>query len=130
AAAWKVSVSDMASALLADEYDPVGRAGHGSADVDQIALRVDLLHAKGGLRVTLVAIMAGHLLSLDYTRGVRTRSDRTRLAMLRAAVRTAAAGETVTLHDALEAATLRRTGHLHPLAQLEDPDGDRVAHGV
>src|SRR5512132_3478391 len=76
----------MASALLADEHDPVGRAGDRAADVDQVALRVDLLDPEVRLGVTLGAVVARHLLALDDARRVRAGSDGARATVLRVAV--------------------------------------------
>src|SRR5690349_24413761 len=70
AAASKVMFSAMGSALLADEHDPVRRAGHCAADVDQVALRVHPLDAQAALRVALGAVVTGHLLALDHARRV------------------------------------------------------------
>ena len=74
--------------------------------------------------------MARHLLALDDARRVRAGADGARLTMLGVAVRVRAPVETVTLHDALEAVTLRGAGDLHDLARREDVDLDQVAHLV
>src|SRR6476661_5854640 len=47
--------------------------------------------------------------------------------MLRVAVRVRSTAEAPALHDSLKTATLRGAGHLHPLADLEDLDGDGLA---
>ena len=68
---------------------------------------------------------ARHLLALDDARRIRAGSDRARPAMLRVAVRVRTAAEAPALHHALEAATLRRAGHLHRARRREDADVDR-----
>src|SRR5437879_8309602 len=71
--------------------------------------------------------MARHALSLDDARGVGARGDRARLAVTCVAVRLRPAPEVMAVHHALEAAPLRHPRDLHPLARLEDRDGDRLA---
>src|SRR5512132_2235159 len=117
----------MASALLADEDDPVGRAGDRAADVDQVTLRVDLLDPEVRLGVTLGAVVARHLLALDDARRVRAGSDGARATVLRVAVGVRAAAEAPALHHALEAASLGRPRDLHLVAGSEDPHRDLVA---
>src|SRR5688500_13796759 len=117
----------MSSALLADEHDPVRRAGDRAADVDQVPLRIDLFDAEVRLRVPRSAVVPRHLLALDDARRVRAGSDRARTPMLRVAVRVRAAAEAVALHYALEAAPLRRPRHLHLVARGEDVHVDDVA---
>src|SRR5215208_2028929 len=119
-----------ASALLADLHDPVRRAGDGAADVDQIALRIDLFDAQVGLRMPLVAVLTRHRLPLDDTRRIGTRSDGAGTAMLRVAVRVRTTARLVALHDALEPAALRRAGDLHLIADREHPDVHDVANRV
>src|SRR4029079_7926576 len=116
--------------LLANDDDPVRRAGDGAADVDQIALRVHLLDPQADLGVPLRAVVTRHLLALDDAGRIRAGSDRAGATMLRVAVRVRPAAEAPALHHALEAATLRRAGDLHLLARREDRDVDLVADGV
>src|SRR5262249_30250571 len=73
--------------LRADDHDAARLPSDGSADVDQVALRVDLFDAKMRLRVALVAEVTRHTLAFDDPRGIRARSDGTRPAVLRIAVR-------------------------------------------
>src|SRR5215471_10011173 len=79
AAAWNegVVVSAMRESLrlLSDDHDAARLPGDGPADVDQIALRIDLLDAEMRLRVTLVAVVARHALALDDARRIRARSN-------------------------------------------------------
>ena len=86
---------------------PFVGTGDRAADVDQVALRVDLLDAKVDLRVALGAVVSGHLLALDDARRIGAGSDGARTTVLRVAVRVRTAADAVALHDALEAATLR-----------------------
>src|SRR5215210_6252423 len=74
AAASNVVVSAMcrASALLTDLHDPVRRAGNGTADVDQIALGIDLLDPQVRLRVAGIAVLPRHRLALDDARRIGT----------------------------------------------------------
>src|SRR5690606_37552709 len=66
---------------------------------------------------------------LDDPGGVRTGTDGARRPMnTGGAVRCAAASETVTLHHALETATLCPAGDLDASADLERIDGDLIAH--
>src|SRR5829696_342994 len=116
--------------LLANDDDPVRRAGYGAADVDQIALGVHLLDPQADLGVPLGAVVTRHLLALDDARRIRAGSDRARAAVLRVAVRVRSTAEAPALHHALEAATLGRAGDLHLLARREDRDVDPVADGV
>src|SRR4051812_10572114 len=117
----------MDSVLLPDDHDAVRRTGDRTADVDQVALGVDLLDAKPDGGVAMIAHVAGHLLALDDARRIRAGSDRAGLAMLRVAVGVRSAVKAVALDDALKAAALRRAGDLHELARLEDVDLDDVA---
>src|SRR3989441_3705375 len=71
--------------------------------------------------------MARHALSLDDARGVGARGDRAGLAVARVAVRLRPTPEVMAVHHALEAAPLCHPRDLHPLARLEDGDGDRLA---
>src|ERR687889_258225 len=102
-------MSSRASALLADEHDPVRRTGDRPADVDQVAFGIDSLDPKVRLRVARVAILARHRLALDDARRIGTRPDGAGPAVLRVAVRVRTTTSLVALHDALEAAPLRRT---------------------
>src|SRR5205085_1514713 len=116
--------------LLLDEDDPVRWPRHRAADVDQVALRVDLLDAQSDLRVLLRAVMARHFLALDDARWVRARSDRPGLPVPRIAVRVRTAVESVALHDTLKATALRRTHDLHDLARDEHVHLHRIADVV
>src|SRR3984957_20446571 len=118
------NVSATGSALLTDDDDPVLGTSHRAADVDEMALRVDLLDPEMSLRVLLVAVVTGHLLALDHARRVGARSDRTGPAVLRVTVRVRSAAKRPALDDALEPAALRRARHLHLVAHGEDPDID------
>src|SRR5438128_8660275 len=106
--------------LLMNDNDATGRAGNGAADVDQVAIHVELLDAEMRLRVTRRAVVARHLLALDDARRIGAGSDGARATMLRVAVRVWSAAEAVTLHDALKPAALRRPGDLHRIADGED----------
>src|ERR1700722_655549 len=123
------NVSATGSALLTDDDDPVLGTGHRAADVDEMALRIDLLDAKMSLRVLLVAVVTGHLLALDHARRVRARSDRARTPVLGVTVRVRSAAKRPALDHALEPASLGRPGHLHPVTHGEDPDIDRRHDG-
>src|SRR5215470_19460674 len=94
--------------LLADDHDAARLSGDRAADVDQVALRVDLLDAKVRLRVALVAVVARHALALDDARRIRAGSDRAGTTVLRVAVRVRTTARLVALHDALEPTALRR----------------------
>src|ERR671930_1594852 len=110
--------------LFADGHQTVHRAGDGSAHEQKIALNVDLDDTQADLGEIARAHVPGHPLTLDDARRVGTRRDRSRLAMPRVAVRLGTAAEMMTMHDALEAATLRHTADLHPIAFGENGDGD------
>src|SRR5690349_21309665 len=116
--------------LLPHDDDAVGRTGNGATDVDQIAIRIDLLDAEVSLRVTRRAVVARHLLALDDARRIRAGSDRARTTVLRVAVRVRTAADAVALHDALESATFRRSRHLHRVADGEHVDLDDVADRI
>src|SRR6185437_4901876 len=116
----------MTLTLLPYEENAVRRTGDRAAQIDQVALDVDLLDPEIRLCVPLGAVMTGHLLALDHARGIGARSDGARPAMLRVAVRVRSAAKAPALHHALEAATLAGAGDLHPLANLEDLDRDRL----
>src|SRR5262245_39728766 len=79
AAASNVVVSVIALPLLPDEHEAVRRTGHRAADVDQMPLRIDLLHAEIDLCVSRRAGVARHALSLDHARRVGTGAHRARL---------------------------------------------------
>src|SRR3954467_5280091 len=74
-AALMVVFSAIDLGLLLHEDDAVRRAGDRAADVDQVSLCIDLLDAKVSLRVTMIAVMARHLLALDHARWIGARSD-------------------------------------------------------
>src|SRR5688500_2368730 len=130
AAAFMVVFSAIRLALLLHEDDAVGRTSYRPADVDQIALGVDLLDAEMSLRVTMVAVMTGHLLALDHTRRIGARPDGARPAVLRVAVGVRSAMETMALHDALETAALRRARDFHLIAGSKDVHRHLVAEVV
>src|SRR5262249_26482877 len=134
AAAWNegVVVSAMRESLrlLADDHDAARLPGNGSADVDQIALRVDLLDAKMRLRVALVTEVARHALALDDARRIGARSDGAGTPVLRVAVRVRTTARLVALHDALKAVALRGAGDLHRIADGEHVDLHEVADVV
>src|SRR5512141_860866 len=124
AAAFIVVVSAISLCLLLHEHDAVGRAGYRTTDVDQVALGIDALDAKMRLRVTMRAIVSGHLLALDDARRISARSDRSRPSVLRVSMGVRTAAKAVTLHDSLESASFRSTGHLHLIARRKDSNGD------
>src|SRR5215216_5058098 len=132
APAWNVVLSAMRSSLslLLHDDDAVGRTGDGAADVDQVAIHVDLLDTEMGLRVTRRTVVAGHLLALDDSRRIGAGSDRPGTTVLRVAVRVRTAANAVALDDALKAAALRRAGDFHRVTNREDIDLDRVADAV
>src|SRR5947209_8040371 len=99
--------------LLPDDHDAAGLPGDRTADVDQIALHVELLDAEIGLRVALVAIVARHGLALDDARRIGAGSDGAGTTVLRVAVRVRTTARLVALDDALEPAALRRARDLH-----------------
>src|SRR5687768_7188415 len=107
-------------ALLLHEYDAVRRTGDRTADVDQVALGVDLLDAEVSLRVAVIAVVTGHLLALDHTRRIGAWSDRSRTAVLGVSMRVRSAVKAVALHDALEPAALRCASDLDLVAGGED----------
>src|SRR5512146_3099618 len=74
------------SALLPYDHDAARLPGDRAADVDQIAIRVDLLDAEMGLGVALVAIVARHALALDDARRIGARPDGTGTTVLGVAV--------------------------------------------
>src|SRR4051812_46145279 len=82
AAAWNVVLSAMRVllTLLLHDDDSTGFTGDRAADVDQVAFGVDLLDAKMSLRMTMIAVVARHLLSLDDAGRIGSRSDGTRTA--------------------------------------------------
>src|SRR5512138_566967 len=92
--------------LLLHENDAVRRTGNRAADIDQVALCIDLLDAEMSLRVTMIAVVSGHLLALDDARRISAGSDRPGTTVLGVAVSVRSAAEAVTLHDALKSATL------------------------
>src|SRR5213075_2373595 len=102
--------------LLADDDDAARLPGDRSADVDQVAFRVDFLDAQVRLRVARVAVMSWHLLALDDARWIGAGSDRAGPAVLRVAMRVRTAVDAVALHDALEAAALTGAGDFHLVA--------------
>jgi hypothetical protein len=98
-----------------------------AADVDQVALGIDLLHAQVHLRVPLGAVVARHLLALDDARGVGARVEME--PGLRCFVLPCVLGpppKPVALHHALEAAALRRAGDLHISPTVKMSTVDRV----
>src|SRR5262245_36909832 len=116
--------------LLAHDHDAARFAGDRAADVDQVALRVDLFDAKVRLGVALVAEVARHALALDDAGGIGTRSDGAGTTVLRVAVGVGTTTRLVALHDTLEASALRGAGDLDGLADLEDVDLHHIADAV
>src|SRR5437870_9094599 len=113
--------------LLADREEAVHRTRHRAAHEQEIALGVHFDDPQAQLGEAPRAHMARHALSLDDARGVGARGDRARLAVTCVAVRLRPTPEVMAVHHALEAAPLRHPRDLHPLARLEDGDGDRLA---
>src|SRR5437016_11982852 len=113
--------------LLADREEAVHRTRHRAAHEQEIALGVHFDDPQAQLGEAPRAHMARHALSLDDARGVGARGDRARLAVTCVAVRLRPTPEVMAVHHALETAPLRHPRDLHPLARLEDRDGDRVA---
>src|ERR1051325_1832903 len=120
----------MLCTLLPNDHGAVGGTGDRAADVDQIALRVDLLDAKPDGGVACGAVVTRHALALDDARGIGARSDRARLPMLGVAVGVGTTADAVALHDALKAVSLAGAGDLHQLALLEHVDLHQVADVV
>src|SRR5437763_11231635 len=116
--------------LLPHDDDAAGLAGDRAADVDQIALGIDLFDAEMRLGVPCIAVVTGHLLALDDARWIRAGSDGAGTAVLRVAVRVRTAADTVALHDALKAAALRGASDLHRITDAEDVDFHDVADVV
>src|SRR6185437_14577470 len=108
----------MTLTLLPYEEDAVRRPGHGAAQIDKVALDVDLLDPEIRLRVPLGAVVPGHLLALDDAGRIGAGSDGAGPAVLRVAVRVRSAAKAPALHHALETAALRGAGDLHALADL------------
>src|SRR5712671_720104 len=117
------------ASLLTDGDQAVHRTRHRAAHEQEIALGVDPHDAQADLGEIPGAHMPGHFLAFDDARRVGTRSDRSRLAVPRVAVRLRTAMEVMAVHDALKAATLRDAAHLHAIALGENRDGDRAAGG-
>src|SRR3954451_15074219 len=106
--------------LLGHGDDAVLGSGNGAADEQEVPLRVYAHHPKPDLSVTLGAHVARHPLPLDHSRRIGAGADRARLAVTSVAVSRRAAAESVTMHHALEPASLGRAGDLHQLARGED----------
>ena len=81
------------------------------------------------LQQWLAAHPARKTLAGEYARRIRRGAERTRLALavVLTVGLTADAAETVTFHNALEAAAFRNPGHVHPVLFGEDVHGERVA---
>src|SRR5690606_25335420 len=111
---------------LADHDVAVPVARHGAADVEQVALGVDLDEFEVLDRHALDAVVAAHPLALRHALADRIRAtDAAHLAVVLAvAVRHALAMETVALDRAGEAATLRRPGDIDVLDVGECVDAD------
>src|SRR5262245_37378578 len=118
------------SSLLAHNHDAARLTGDRAADVDQVALRVDLFDAKVRLGVALVAEVARHALALDDAGGIGARSDGPGTTVLRVAVGVGTTTCLVALHDTLEAAALRGASDLDGLSDLEDVDLYHIADAV
>src|SRR3977135_2283775 len=115
--------------LLADGEQGVHPNPHRGAHEKEIALGVDPHDPQADLREVAGAHMPGHALAFDDARGVRTRSDRSRLTVPGVAVRLGTAVEVMAVHHALKPAALRDAAHLHAIAFGEDGDRDRAAGG-
>src|SRR5437867_8081398 len=113
--------------LLADREEAVHWPRHRAPHEQKIPLRVHLHDPQAQLGEAPRAHVARHALALDDARRVGPGGDRARLAVARVAVRLRPAREVMAVHHALEAAPLRHPRDLHPLARLEDRDGDRLA---
>src|SRR5260370_9556778 len=111
------------ASLLADGDEAVHRTGHRAPHEQQIALGVDLHDAQADLGEVAGAHVPGHPFAFDDARRVGTRSDRSRLAVARIAVRLGAAVEVMAMHDALKAAALGHAAHFDAIAFREDRDG-------
>src|SRR5207237_10663460 len=111
----------------AASHAPARRVGARASDVGQCPLRIDLRASELRFGLPGRAIVPRHLLALDHARRIRPGSNRSWPAMLGIAVRVRATAEAVALDDALEAAPLARSGHLHRIARREDPHRHRVA---
>src|SRR6185437_14064545 len=79
------------------------------------------------LRVTRSTVVTRHSLALDDTRRIGAGADGAGTTVLGVAVGVRTTAEAVTLHDTLEATTLRRASHLDLLAGGENLDSDLVA---
>src|SRR3954470_4084245 len=112
--------------LFADGDEAVHRTRHRAAHEQEIPLGIDPDDSEAELGGVAGTHMAGHPLALDDPRRIGTRGDRSRLAVPRVAVRLGAAVKMMTMHDALEAATLGDAAHFHAIAFDEDRDSDRA----
>src|SRR5436190_1294544 len=130
AAAFIVVVSAISLCLLLHEDDAVRRTGNRAADVNQISLSIDALDAKMSLRVSLVAVLTGHLLALDDAGWVRSRSNRAWTTVLRVSVSVRSAVKAIALHDTLESTTFGSPGDFHLIARGKNRDSNRVAEVV
>src|SRR6476620_2108766 len=116
--------------LLLHEDDAIRRTGNCASDVNQISFGVDFLDAKMRLCVTVVAVMARHLLSFDNARWISSWSNRSRPAVLSVSVSVRSAAKSVSLHYALKSASLRGSGDFHLITRSKNSDGDSVAEIV
>src|SRR5687768_2280738 len=112
------------ASLFRYRHDAVLRAGDGATHEQEVALRIDLHHAKPELGVALSAHVTRHPLAFDNARGVGTRADRAGLAVPGVAVGRGATAEMVAVHHTLESPALGGAGHLHQLPRREDVDLD------
>src|SRR5438105_2684320 len=115
--------------LFADGHQAIHRARHRAAHEQEIALGIDPHDPQADLGEVARAHVTRHPLAFDDARRVGTRRDRARLTVTRVAVGLGATVKVMTVHDALEAATLRHAAHLHAIAFGEDGDRDGAAGG-
>src|SRR5690554_3163477 len=118
--------SSISPSHLADEDQAVTCARYRTADVDQVALGIDLLDAQVQHGLLRGAHLPRQLLALDHARRVRARPERARVALERVTVRCRPAREAVPLHDALETAPLRVAGDPDLVARRELLDRQRL----
>src|SRR5947209_10892656 len=112
----------------AHDHEAVASARNCAADVEQVVLGVHFGDAEILDRDLIAAHPAAHTHALHDARWERRGADRAGSAMEHRAVGGAAAGEVVTLHDALEALALGLTDHVDRVARLEDVDLHFVAN--
>src|SRR5438270_4424938 len=92
-----------ASGIGANLDDRAGRAGHGAAHQQEVALGLDVDHLEPLLGRALVAHLAGATDALEHTRGRGGRADGARRSHVVRAMGLGAAGEGVALDRDLKA---------------------------